>query len=85
MPGWVRDEAASLSEAASPSPDNLPPSGEFVERVRGDDATGQKEVHFFGKESFIKQMSRPGRRVLRFVNPATGDVLLGRPYSRPPT
>ena len=57
--------------------------GEFVERVRVDDATGQKEVHFFGKESFIKQMSRPGRR--RFVNPATGDVLFGRPYSRPPT
>jgi hypothetical protein len=31
-----------------------------------DPRTGHTEIHFYGQESFVKQMMRPGRRVLSF-------------------
>jgi hypothetical protein len=50
--------------------------------VRTDDATGHKEIHYFGTQSFIKSLGRPGRRVLRICNPKTGQVLFGPPIPR---
>jgi hypothetical protein len=37
-----------------------------------DPQTGRKENRFYGTESFVKQMTRPGRRVVRFLAPADG-------------
>ena len=72
---------AAQAEGEKPSTENLPPSGEIVARHRTDDM-GQRMTEFFGKESFIKSMSRPGRRVLRLIDPASGRVLIGAPFSR---
>jgi hypothetical protein len=80
LAGIIRAEAAR--EAASPSFENLPPSGELISRNRVDSATGERSVEWFGKRSFIADMGRPGRKVLRLCNPKTGDVLLGRPFAR---
>lgn len=68
---------AAVAEGLRPSAENLPDSGELM-RVRTDENTGE----FFSKESFIKSMGREGRRVLRFVDPATSSVLWGAPFSR---
>ena len=35
-----------------------------------DPQTGRKENRFYGQESFIREMTRPGRRVVRFMAPA---------------
>jgi len=75
-------QAASM-QAKAPHVSTLPPAGEFVERHVVDDMTGVRTTEFHGRESFIKGMSRPGRRVLRLVDPNTGAVLLGEPYSKP--
>jgi hypothetical protein len=72
---------AAKQEGLKPSFDNLPPSGEIIARPRAD-AAGAKITEFFGRESFIKSMGRPGRKVARIVNPRTGDVLYGRPFAR---
>ena len=34
-----------------------------------DPQTGRKENHFYGEESFVKNMMRPGRRVIGFRTP----------------
>jgi hypothetical protein len=73
-------DAAKL-QADKPHRSSLPPAGQFVERVRVDDQ-GHTRREFFGKESFIKSMSSPGRRVMRLINPKTGEVLLGPPRDR---
>jgi hypothetical protein len=39
-------------------------------------------IDWYGTESFIKNMTRPGRRVLRLIDPKTQTVLLGKPFSR---
>ena len=72
---------AAKAEGLQPSFDNLPSTGEMIERRRADDA-GSKITEFFGRESYIKSMGRPGRRVLRLVNPKDGRVLLGAPFPR---
>jgi hypothetical protein len=72
---------AAKAEGEHPSFDNLPRDGTFVSRTRADDTNG-KRVDFYGRESFVKQFSREGRRVLRLVHPPTGNVLLGAPFSR---
>jgi hypothetical protein len=73
---------AAIAEGLQPSRDNLPPSGELVPRVRGDPDSGARETHWYGRRSFIKDLSREGRRVLRLVDPRTGNVLMGQPFSR---
>jgi hypothetical protein len=64
---------AAKAEGEHPSFDNLPPSGELISRVRTDEDTGAKATHYFGWRSFIADLSRPGRRVLRIAirRPAT--------------
>jgi hypothetical protein len=73
---------ASRQEGLKPSHENLPETGELVQRVRTDEVTGERSVNWYGKESFIKQMSRGGRRVLRFIDPRTRSVLMGAPFSK---
>jgi multidrug efflux pump subunit AcrA (membrane-fusion protein) len=74
-------EAAKL-EAAKPSVENLPASGELVRRDVTDPMTGAKEIRWMGRESFIKEMSRGGQKVLRIVNPKTGAILMGEPMPK---
>jgi hypothetical protein len=74
----IREAAA---EGAAPSEANLPQSGEMISRTRVDDMNG-KSVEWFGKESFIKSLSRPGRRVLRICDPRSGNVLFGPSFHR---
>jgi hypothetical protein len=47
------------------NPENLPPGEIRPIEVRGPD--GQKWIDWIGRESFVKQMMRPGRRVLSFT------------------
>ena len=61
---------AARAEAAKPSTENLPASGELVRR----DVTDAREIRWHGRESFIKQMSRGGQKVLRIINPKTGAI-----------
>jgi hypothetical protein len=75
--------AAAAVQAAAPHRSTLPPAGEHVARIVTTDA-GQKETHWFGRESFIKSMSRPGRQVERIQDPKTGRILFGPPYERMP-
>jgi hypothetical protein len=44
------------------------PAGHF-RKVIELDSNGQKIVRFVGPESFVKQMGRPGRRVVSFLTP----------------
>src|SRR6516165_362540 len=44
--------------------DDTTAPGELREVVKVDPVTGFKEVRFFGRESFVKSMNRPGRRVV---------------------
>ena len=57
---------AAVAEGATPSPDNLPRDGSMVSRVRVDDDSGQRRTEWFGRESFIKQLNEPGKRVACF-------------------
>ena len=68
---------AAVAEGLAPSTENLPQSGEIVQRRRSDSNTGSRINEFFGTESYIKQMSRPGRRLLRLMDPRSGRVLIG--------
>ena len=67
--------AATKLQAERPAPSTLPPAGQFVERYEVD-AAGTKRTMFHGKESFIKGLSREGRRVLAFHTPR-GNVYCG--------
>jgi hypothetical protein len=42
------------------------PAGEMRAVTKVDPATGYKETRFYGRESFVKDMNRPGRRVTSF-------------------
>jgi hypothetical protein len=57
---------AACREAAS-RPDSVPP-GEMREVVRINPQNGHKEIHFLGRESFVREMGRPGRRVVSFMH-----------------
>jgi hypothetical protein len=57
---------AACREAAS-RPDSVPP-GEIREVVKIDPKNGHKEIHFLGRESFVRQMGREGRRVVSFMH-----------------
>jgi hypothetical protein len=82
--GFLNIEAmllqAAKKEGEQPSVANMPDDGQIVTRVRSDANTGAKFNEFFGRESYIKGMSQPGRKVLRLVNPKDGTVLLGKPF-----
>jgi hypothetical protein len=52
--------------AAGERPDSAA-NGELREVVRTDPRNGYKEHLFFGRESFVKQFTRPGRRVKSFL------------------
>ena len=69
---------AATAEGAQPSVENLPPSGELISRIRSDSNTGGKNIEWFGAESFIKDMSRPGRRVAYIRNPNDNTIIWGR-------
>jgi hypothetical protein len=71
---------AAKAEGLKPSFDNLPPSGELVQRVMVDPDTGERSIQWHGRDSFIKQMSRGGHRVLRVIDPKTRSVLFGAPF-----
>jgi hypothetical protein len=75
---------AAKAEGARPSVENLPSDGSMVMRTRTDDMNG-KSIEWYGKESFIKSMGRPGRRVAKIVNPNTGAVLYGKAFETQPT
>jgi hypothetical protein len=72
---------AACAEGQKPSFENLPSNGELLQRIRSDDM-GEKSINWYGRESFIKSMGREGHRVLRFVNPKTGDVLWGPAFPK---
>jgi hypothetical protein len=74
---------AAQQEGLAPSHDNLPESGE-ISRVRIDPQTNERSINFYGRESFIKDLSRGGHRVVRFLNPKDGTVLFGPPFPKAP-
>ena len=70
---------AAQQEGASPSEANLPDDG-IIMRTRTDSNTGGKFNEFYGKTSFIRDMSRPGRRVVAVIDRNTGQAIWGRPF-----
>lgn len=69
-------------EAKQPSYANLPSDGSLISRQRVDPDTGERSIEWHGRSSFIAGMGRGGMKVERIVNPATGDVLWGKPFDR---
>jgi hypothetical protein len=57
---------AAKAEGETPSYDNLPRDGSMVERLRLDPQTNHKQIEYFGRRSFIADMTTPGRRVVDF-------------------
>jgi hypothetical protein len=78
---------ALAAEGKTPSGDNMAetPDDPRAKRERMDSATGQRKTEWLARTSFIAQMSRPGRRVLRIFDPTNERVLFGPPFpsSRP--
>jgi hypothetical protein len=70
---------AAKAEGERPSIDNLPPSGELVARHRTNDMNA-KVTEWYGRDSFIKSMGRPGRPVERIVDRRTGQAIWGKPF-----
>jgi hypothetical protein len=69
----------SLDEqAVRPTGSNLPlsPNDPRAERTVVD-AMGAKKTEFHARTSFIKDMNRTGRKVLRLIDPVRGYVLIG--------
>jgi hypothetical protein len=46
-------------------------------RTHIDENTGAKELRWHGRESFVKQMGQPGRRVVRLLDPKSRTVIWG--------
>jgi hypothetical protein len=59
--GMIYDAAA-----AAYARDDTVPAGEMRAVTKVDPVTGYKETRFYGRESFVKDMNRPGRRVTSF-------------------
>jgi hypothetical protein len=72
---------AAMAEGKTPSHANLPDDGTLIARNRVDSETGEKHV-WYGRESFIKDIGRPGHRVLRIIDPKTRSMLFGAPLDR---
>lgn len=60
---------AAVVEANNPA--HVPP-GELRKIERIDEYGKVKFIDFIGQDFFVKQMMRPGRRVVRFLAPADG-------------
>jgi hypothetical protein len=73
---------AAKAEGERPSQENLPTNGEMISRARVDGDTGAKVTEWFGKQSFVKDFTRPGRKVVRIVDPRSGNAIWGAPFSR---
>jgi hypothetical protein len=73
--------AAAKAEGERPSQENLPSDGSMIARTRVDDMN-QRMTEFFGKQSFIKDFTRPGRRVARIVDPRSRAIIWGPPLDR---
>jgi hypothetical protein len=58
---------AAAKEGAQPSPENTPSDGSLIARHRTDEATGQRFTDWYGKRSFIADLSRRGQRVVAFL------------------
>jgi hypothetical protein len=58
----------AASKAAASRNDTVPP-GEMRMIETRDPQNGQRIISFYGQESFVKQMTIPGRRVTRFRAP----------------
>ena len=87
VPASARDQieliviAAAKKEGLTPSMSSLPASGE-VTRLRTDPETGAKATEFYSRSSFIRDMGRPGRRVVRLLDPRSRTVIWGEPLER---
>jgi hypothetical protein len=53
-------EAATRPDAAAP--------GEMRQITKINPQNGHKEIHFIGNESFVRDFTRPGRRVVSFMH-----------------
>ncbi len=78
--------AAAADEAFRPSPANMADSLDDPRSKREtiDPDTNQRRIEYYAKRSFIEDLSRKGRRVLRIIDPVRGTVLSGPPFSRVP-
>jgi hypothetical protein len=72
---------AARAEGSRPSIENLPSDGSMVMRTRTDDMN-QRMTEWFGRESFIKSLGRPGRPVERIVDRRSNSVIWGKPLSQ---
>jgi hypothetical protein len=67
-------------ESQAPSGDNIPGPDKPYREITKTDSTGVKKTEFYGAESFIKSLSRSGRRVARIVHIPTARVLWGKQF-----
>jgi hypothetical protein len=51
---------------AAASRNDTVPQGQLREIKRVDPKTGHTEIRFYGQRSFVADLGRPGRRVLKF-------------------
>jgi hypothetical protein len=63
--GPIETQIYADATAAAANPVDLEP-GELRMVTKVDPTTGSRSNVFYGKESFVKQMGRPGRRVASF-------------------
>jgi hypothetical protein len=63
--GIAENQVYSDAIAAASNPTDLE-AGELRQVTKTDPTTGVRTINFYGKESFVKQMGRPGRRVASF-------------------
>jgi hypothetical protein len=73
---------AAKAEGEQPSFDNLPRDGSLIARKRVDAATGKKATHWYGRESFLKELGRPAQKVTAILDPKSQNVLWGKPLDR---
>jgi hypothetical protein len=67
-------------QAVRPTGSNLPLSPDDPRAMRAVvDAMGVKKTEFHARRSFIADMGRTGRKVLRLIDPVRGYVLIGPP------
>jgi hypothetical protein len=76
---FEQDIYAASKQAASRN--DTVPLGEMRMVETRDPQNGQRIISFYGQESFVKQMNRPGRRVLSF-NTSNGPVDAGGRFLR---
>jgi hypothetical protein len=63
--GIAETQVYSDAIAAASNPTDLE-AGELRQVTKTDPTTGVRTINFYGKESFVKQLGRPGRRVASF-------------------